>query len=240
MTLLREPSAPVEQAAPDALESEGFGTYLRGLPARLRARPDFARLAVGQVLWTSAPASVSFLIGYANGVTLPRNLPPALDHVMALLQTGGLPGLFLLVQTLALILFAPLWGAITDRHGPKTALVGVVALSLGMPILGLLTGGTHLALFLCAYFVFGATQDAWVTFTNYLLEAVPPSEQATYIALMSASSLPALILPVICGLLVSAGGVRFALGFAALLLVAGLWAVVGLPPTRTGRRSAAQ
>jgi MFS family permease len=242
LAALREPPPAVEAEFAASQPREPLRVYLRTMPGRMRRRPEFARLALAQVLASAAPASAPFIVAYAeretNAAPLLTRLPGAVQDLFALLQTGGLPGLFLIVQTLGLILLAPLWGWLTDRYGPKTALRGIFGLSILSPVCALLAGytpggvGGTLLLFLLAYFCFGAVQDGWVPMTNYLLEIVPEAEQPTYIALMNAASAPALLLPFAAGLLADRVGPRAAFFGAVVLLLAGLWTALTLPETR--------
>ena len=228
LSLIREPAPeePLTQDASPTIDAAlGFLGYLRTLPAHLRARPEIAKLAVVQMLGTSAAASAPFLLGhtrfYAEG--LPANIA----------------GTFLMVQTAGLLVCAPLLGGITDRFGPRQTLLVLFSLSLACTLSAVVGGirlgaSAALPLFFAAYFCLGAASDAWTTLTNYLLEAVPDAnEQATFIAIMNAASAPVLLLPLLLGLLVSASGSATMTFFAASgLLLIGLFVTRSLPSTR--------
>ncbi len=228
LSLIREPvpDSPQPEEAPPTIEAAlGFFGYLRTLPRHFRARPEIARLAVVQMLGTAAAASAPFLLGHAqfHAEGLPRNIA----------------GTFLMVQTGGLLLCAPLLGGLTDRFGPRQTLLALFGLSLlctGCAILGGIRLGAPIALplFCAAYFCLGAASDAWTTLTNYLLEAVPePQEQATFIAIMNASSAPVLVLPLLLGALVSRNGSATPAYLAAsVLLVVGIFVTRSLPRTR--------
>lgn len=228
LALIREPTPTRDEAREQPNIS--LGAYLRELPARLRARPDFARLALAQILGTAVGAASPFYLGFAE-----KSVP------------GGLPdtivGTFLIVQTAGLLLCAPTWGWLNDRKGPRAALICLFGASLLAPLAAGLAGrlGGSLPLYCAAYFCLGAVQDGWVTFTNYLLEAVPADEQPTYIALMNAASAPSLLLPLIVGLIVrsssGSGSASPALWFQAALLLAGLYMALTLPDTRRRRKA---
>ena len=239
LVALREPPAPALTDAADEITEEpapSLGEYLRRLPEKFRERPDFALLAVVQILATAAGASMPFLVGYAKGVSLPAHLPSWLSF----LQSGGLPGLFLACQTLGLLLFAPVWGIFSDRFGPRTALRGVMLMGLLCPLLALAgghfrSGSGGLLCFLLAYFAFGAAQDGWIMVTNYLLEAIPERQQSGFIGLMNAASAPSLILPFAAGFTVKGIGAEIMFSGAALLLFAGFFCASRLPETRKKR-----
>ena len=251
LAALREPLPQEDEKSAAAPPPVGLGIYLRSLPRLVRARPEFARLALAQVLATAAPASAPFIVSYAeqhtNAAALMGHLPSAIRHLMSLVQTGGLPGLFLIVQTTGLLFLAPLWGWLTDRFGPKASLLGAFGVALFSPLCAFAAGsfagnrgeGVALTLFLTAYFCFGAVQDGWVTLTNFLLEIVPEDEQPTYIALMSAASAPALLLPIAAGLLTEYFGPRVLFFAAFLVLILGFLIALTLPDTRAKTRTRA-
>ncbi len=176
-----------------------------------------------------------FVVGYAEslGTHLPALLPFGLETLRNVFA-GGLPGLFLAVQTLGMLLCAPFWGWVNDRFGPKIAVVGLLLLSCLCPILALLGGlsGGNLILFLLAYFCFGASMDWWIPITNYLIESVPTDKQATFLGLMSTASSPALLLPLIAGFLMEKGGGIAVLLETFLLLLFGVILARRLPTTR--------
>lgn len=222
LALIREP-AP--ETAPDEeqhkVDAPGLWEYLKTLPERLRQRPDFARLAVVQILATASVATAPFLWKFVR-VAVPGGLPVA-DA-----------GKFLIAQTVGLLVFAPLWGILSDRQGPKPTLTLLLALSLFWPLAafaGKFLGG-NLVLFYVSYFLLGGVLENWITITNYLLESVPERDQPTYIGLMNAASLPALVLPLIAGSLAKSFGEGVALAFAVLLILGGVFVVRTLPDTR--------
>lgn len=223
LALIRENrrAVPQEDTTPTT-PSLSLGAFLASLPLRLRERPDFARLAVVQILATASIATAPFLWGFV------RNATP-----------GGIPegdaGKFLIAQTIGLLAFAPVWGTLSDRFGPKRTLATLLGISLLWPLLafaGKFTGG-NVILFYAAYFLLGGVVENWITITNYLLESVPENDQPTYIGLMNAVSLPALFLPLIAGQCAESLGAGAALIFATLLLATGLFVTRTLPDTRS-------
>jgi MFS family permease len=216
LAALREP--PVERKADGATPArvESFAAYLRSFPARFRERPFLARLAAVQILAQTGGACVPFLLPAGAG-------------------ESGLPGILLAVQTVGLMAFAPVWGGITDRRGPRLSLLGhfVVGLALcAAAIASLAPGPLALPLLFAAYFLFGGIMDAWATATNYQLEALPEGEQATYIGLMNAATAPTLLLPLVAGAVATAFGKLPLFLLAAALLLAGLLLARTLPDTR--------
>jgi MFS family permease len=222
LALIRENRpAPLPENAPPVMPSLSLGAFLASLPQRLRERPDFARLAVVQVLATASIATAPFLWGFVRSAT-PGGIPE------------GDAGKFLIAQTVGLLAFAPVWGTLSDRVGPKRTLSILLALSLLWPLLafaGKFAGG-NIFLFYASYFLLGGVVENWITITNYLLESVPENDQPTYIGLMNAASLPALFLPLIAGQCAELLGAGAALVFAAMLLATGLFFTRTLPDTR--------
>jgi MFS family permease len=233
LALIREP--PGEVAIEDPEARGGFGTFLRELPQRFRERPAFARLTLIQILASVGTATMPFLIGYAETRNVVTEIPGWLLDRFPSLQSGGLPGLFLAQQTVGLLLLAPIWGMVSDRQGPRKTLMAILGMSLISPLMilaGCVVRGAELPLFLVAYFCFGAAQDGWVIITNYLLEAVPAEEQPTYIGLLNAGSAPALLLPLIAGVIVNTSGAPAVFVFAAILILIGYLFARSLPDTR--------
>lgn len=234
LAVIREPEGDTETAEASAARG-GFGVFLKELPVRFRERPAFARLAVVQVLGTASGATIPFLVAYALAHKVGGDIPRPLLALMPSLERGGLPGLFLAMQTIGLLLLAPVWGTVSDRRGPRRALLVLITMSFLSPLaalIGIFGTGLELPLFLLAYFCFGATQDGWVIITNYLLEAVPAAEQPTFIGLLNAASAPALALPMIAGVLVQVLGAASVFWFAAGLLLVGFLFARSLPDTR--------
>ncbi|MBC8143011.1 MAG: hypothetical protein H7Y38_16425 [Armatimonadetes bacterium] len=224
IALIREPPTHIVLTQNDDLPDvpkQSLTVFLATLPRRFAERPAFARLAVVQVLASASLATAPFLWGYIRTAA-----PDTIRESDA--------GRFLVAQTVGLLVFAPIWGAISDRGGPKQALTLLMGAALLWPLLafaGAATGG-NIWLFYAAYFILGGVVENWVVITNYLLESVGEREQSTYIGLLNAVSLPALLLPLIAGFFASGLGAGAALAIAALLLAGGWYACRTLPDTR--------
>ncbi|MDX1934811.1 MAG: MFS transporter [Capsulimonadales bacterium] len=229
----REPE-PTDDT-PDSTPSPGFFAYLRSLPGQMREHPTFLLLATVQIFLTATGAGMPFLIGYAEslGTRMPERLPFGLQGLVGIFE-GGMPGLFLAVQTAGMLLCAPLWGWVNDRFGPKTAVVGLLGTALSCPLLAALGGisGGNLTLFLLAYLLFGASMDWWIPITNYLIESVPTEKQATFLGLMSVASSPSLLLPLVAGFLMRQTGGLAVFTETFVLILLGLALALRLPGTR--------
>lgn len=221
---LREPE-PDPTVAPSAPPSPALGAYVRALPAALRSRPGFGRLALAQVLAGAAAAGAPFYLLWAQS-TASAPLPP------------GVEGRFLVVLTLGGLLCAPVWGWLTDRRGPRAALLAVFAAGVVSPAVVLAGGwaGWGTGAFAVAYFFLGGVlEGGWTVFTNYLLEMIPAPEQTTFIGLLSVLTVPVLLLPLLAGFLVKSLGAPLVLVGCGVLLLAGLCVAAGLPdPRRPG------
>jgi Na+/melibiose symporter-like transporter len=221
LVLIREPAPSAgSEAAANGGGARSLGEYVRALPSRLRARPAFARLALAQILASAVPAAAPFFLGFARARI--EGLPTAVV------------GHFLIAQTVGGLVCAPLWGGLTDRRGPRTALLVLLGASLLSPAAAWLgVWGGSLAAFYAAFFVLGGVlEGGWAVFTNYLLESVPEPEQPLYIGLLSTAGAPSLLLPLGAGLLAAGAGPAAVLSAAALLLAAGLGVTFSLPSTR--------
>lgn len=223
LVLIREPSADPGGAAGEAAAPapQPFGRYLQAIPAHLRARPEVARLALAQLLGAGITAAFPFYLGYAYASI------PGLS--------AGIAGQFLIAHTAGGLLCAPLWGWLTDRSGPRTALLAVFLAGLLSPLLAAAGGMVWpgVAWFFASFFFLGAMMEGgWAVFTNYLLEMVPGPEQPTFIGILSTVNAPALVLPLVAGLLVRSFGTPSVLGLALALLLGGFVTARGLPDTR--------
>lgn len=228
LALVREPAAPAADtvAGERGAESVPLGAFLRALPARLRARPAVLRLSVAQVLASAVVGVAPFYLAFAQN-----------NGGMAGVRPGVLAGRFLIAQTVGALLCAPLWGWLSDRHGPRRALMVLFAVALSSPLAavagGLLSGGAAAAFFV-AFFCLGAVlEGGWPIFTNYVLETVPGPEQTVFLGAQSTLNAPALVLPLLAGLLVRAAGTPVTLAVAVALLLAGALVARGLPDTRS-------
>ena len=237
LALLSEPESTQSQTeAAEPVEAVPFSAYLKQLPEKFRQRPDVARLAAVQILAGAAGSAAPFitLAAAQKSLFIPTNLPLGIGHLLSLLPAGGLPGLFLIAQTVGLLMLAPLWGSLTDKYGPRISLICLIAVALWVPLAGIwgVSGLGRLSVFLSAFWAFGSVVDGWITITNYLLEAVPEAEQPAYIGLLNAASIPALLIPFACGLLYNRFSPIVAFVFCALLLAAALAFAWSLPDTR--------
>lgn len=196
-------------------ENHSLRHYLRALPGLLRSRPDLGRLALVQVLAGALGAGMPFLVGYTG-------------------RGEELAGPFLIAQNVGLLLFAPLWGWLTDRKGPRVAILGLLGTALAAPLAAL---SGNINLYFVAYFCYGAALDGWSLFTNYLLDSIhknPEStnEEPTYIALMNVASAPVLVLPMLMGLIAQRFTPMASFGLTLVLLLLGLLVARRLPETR--------
>lgn len=212
LALMKE--TPVD--TPPAVETPGLKDYLRQLPGLLKSRPDLARLALVQILAGATGAGMPFLVGFTG-------------------RGEELAGPFLIAQNVGLFLFAPLWGGLTDRKSPKTAILGLLTTALVAPLAAL---SGSLPLYFVAYFCYGAALDGWSVFTNYLLDAIhkdktSSSQETTYIALMNVAAAPGLLLPLIMGFAAQKFTPLASFGLTLLLLLAGLFVATRLPETRS-------
>ena len=205
------PAAPVP-----VRENHSLRDYLRQLPGLLRSRPDLGRLALVQILAGSLGASMPFLVGYTG-------------------RGEELAGPFLIAQNAGLLLFAPLWGWLTDWKGPRLAILGLLGMALLAPLTAL---SGNITFYFVAYFCYGAALDGWSVFTNYLLDSIhknPESthEETTYIALMNVASAPVLLLPMLMGFAAQRFTPVASFSLTLLLLLLGLAVARRLPETRS-------
>lgn len=224
-----------EGTVPTAVERRGaFGTYLRRLPGVLRRNPSLLRLAAGGILAGGVNASIPFLAHAAR--TLDLRPPGALAPWIGWLGGDGTAGLFLLASVVGQLVCAPLWGRLTDRHGPRRTLAGAYGLGIVASIAALagLRLGGGLVPYLIAYLVAGAVGGAWSASLNQSLQTIHRSgeNETEAIAVMNVAALPSLLLPLAAGWSVRAWGLPAPFVGALALSIGAWWLARGLPDHR--------
>ena len=118
--------------------------YERFVVAEMFVRVDTERTAAVSVSTMAALMIAVFTVSVGFGVVLPL-LPDLIGRLLgaavAAAQVSRHTGLLTAVYTLALFLFAPLWGRLSDRRGPRgVLLVGLIGFSVTMLVLSFAEG----------------------------------------------------------------------------------------------------
>lgn len=217
--LVREPSSPPQE--------ERYSTWalIKDIPNLLRSMPQFRLLVILQALFGFSVLPAPLYILYASGL-LQRAMPGGPGE-----QSLGV-GIFLAVQTAGMIVGNGLWGQISDTRGnrvllrvlavahtlvPLSAMLAGLVAARGAPLWGIYVG------FAVTFFAYGGlVGGTWLAVTNFLLELAPEHDRPAYIAVTNALNIPASVLPMLGGLLLSVLGyqVIFAIAAAVLLYAA--------------------
>ncbi|HEY3380021.1 MAG TPA: MFS transporter [Armatimonadota bacterium] len=211
--LLREPPSPPEE--------ERYSTWalIKDIPNLLRAMPQFRLLVMLQALFgfSVLPAPLYILLASAS---LQHRAGVAAGSAA---QSIGV-GVFLALQTAGMIIGNVLWGYISDRFGNRLLLRVLAIAHTFVPLTALLAGvlAAHDATTRVLYLTFGVTffgyggllGGTWMGVTNFLLELAPAHDRPAYIAVTNALNIPAIILPLLGGLLLRP------LGYTVIFLIA--------------------
>lgn len=210
LAILREPPSPPQE--------ERYSTIalIKDIPNLLRSSPPLRLLVILQGLFGFSILPAPFYILFATQ-TLRHALPFAPGG-----ESLGV-GFFLAVQTSGLIVGNAVLGHVSDQYGNRLLLRVLALIQMFVPITALLAGGIaphapgwllYLAFF-PTFFGFGSLLGAtWMAVTNYLLDVAPEHDRPAYIAVTNALNIPAVILPMLGGLLLHT------LGYLVIFLIA--------------------
>lgn len=217
--LIREPPAPSTPATP----LPPLGPYLLQLPAMLRRRPVFARLALIQLLVGFGSAASPFYVLYAQ------------KH-FHLNDVWG--GNYQVMGAVGVVALFPAWALLSEKRGPATAVRGVALACMVTPLLACTLGNLSPWLFGLVFLLMGGSLGwgLWITFNHYLLAHVPSEERSIFVALFNLLFTPSALFPYLGGLLVVRGELIVVGGVPLLFLLTilvtgiGFLMVLRLPP----------
>lgn len=209
--LLREPPSPSHEERYSTL------SLIKDIPNLLRAMPQFRLLVLLQALFGFTVLPAPFYILFATGLL--RDALPGGGS-----GEGLGVGVFLAVQTAGMILGNAVWGHLGDQYGNRL-LLRILAITQSLvPLFAVLAGVLFrptlppwllYSLFIPTFLVYGSLQGGiWMGVTNFLLELAPEHDRPAYIAVMNALNIPAIILPMLGGLLANR------IGYSAIFLTA--------------------
>lgn len=210
--VLREPPSPHDEQRYSTL------ALIKDIPNLLVSMPPFRLLVLVQALFGFAVLPAPFYILYASGLLRSVVAPTAGTESIGV-------GIFLSVQTAGMIVGNTALGFLGDHYGNRLMLRVLALFHVLVPMSAMLAGyiaraaglqtiGIYLAFF-PTFFIFGSLlSGTWMGVTNYLLELAPADDRPAYIAVMNALNIPAVLLPMIGGLLLRS------LGFPGIFLIA--------------------
>jgi MFS family permease len=211
---VREPEGVSEE------HDGGFVEYLRRVREMLSRDTQLKRLVAIQILAGFMGVSLPFYILYAR-------------QVFAI--NGAMVGVFLTVQVAGSMVSSALAGYLSDRLGPKAAIITSITGGLLAPVLALLIVGGPVWLYGLVFFAVGAvTGSSWIGVTNYLLELAAPQQRRSYIGLLNTANAPTLVLPVIGGLVVQTFSYEAVFCITAVAFFAALVLALSLTQARGG------
>jgi MFS family permease len=203
---------------------------IRSIPERLRRQPQFARIVLAQILLMSYPMTYSFVLlgaeahlGVGAGVV------------------ASFAGLFLVAERMGVVCAAWGWGYLNDHRGSRTVIRGtgrVIFIAMTLPLLFHLLVAPQttsslpfspLFLYGTVFFLVGASiEPMWVATSMFLLDLVPESQRAVYLAVRLTLYSVALFWPVIGGWLAQTFGYPTVYCTTLVTVGTGLWLTRGL------------
>ncbi len=212
--MLREPDGVVD----DGEEKPSFREYVRQAPALLRRNPGVGRILAARLVLDGVGMAAPFYALFAT-----RDMGISLGTV----------GLYMLVQSCGKVLGGPVWGWLSDRHGPVIGLRTVACFAAAVPGLALLAGHGVGAALPVIFFVLGAIQDGlWMVTTNTLFESVDDRDRPMAIGVLSLGQTPVAIYGPLGGVIAAATSYVTGFGVALVFGVAGVLLTLRIRPTR--------
>ena len=210
---LREPPSPAHE------ERYATRALIKDIPNLLRTMPQFRQLVIVQALFAFAllPAPLYILLA---------------EHLLRPWRSGALVGLFLAVQVAGLVIGNSALGQLGDKHGNRLLLrvLGIAhslvpaCAALAILLAPRLPGWALFPFFALTFFGYGAfSGSTWMGITNFLLEIAPEHDRPAFIAVLNALNIPAVVLPLLGGILLSRLGYLPLFGVTIAALLYGAW-----------------
>ena len=210
--LIREPRGDV-----DDVERPGIREYLRSAIPMLRRNPRLSRLIASRLLLDGGALAAPFYVLFAR-----ENLAVPLETV----------GLYTASISAGKVVTGPIWGWISDRHGPVYGFRAVALSTAVVPGLALLSAAGAPGLLLAAFFLLGAVQDGlWMTGSNVMLESVDDRDRPLVIGVSSLFQAPGSLYGILGGLIAQAFSYPVVFAGALAVTLAGFGAALRIGST---------
>jgi len=161
---------------------------------------------------------VQILIG-ANGLILPFYVLYAKDVIGIEVK---MIGMFISAQMLGSTLSNFLWAYLSDYAGNKKVIQINAFLSLLMPLVALLITKQLWTLFLLLFILIGFSMAGGaIGYTNFLLDIAPSKDRPAYISLNGTLTIPAMLFPLIGGIIIQYTSYKFLLIITMVVMLVG-------------------
>ncbi|GAH78970.1 unnamed protein product [marine sediment metagenome] len=115
-----------------------------------------------------------------------------------------------------------LWAYLSDYAGNKKVIQINAFLSLLMPIVALLITRQLWTLFLLLFILIGfSTAGGAIGYTNFLLDIAPSKDRPAYISLNGTLTIPAMLFPLIGGIIIQYTSYKFLLIITMVVMLVG-------------------
>jgi len=212
LALVREPRPPT------VADRQSLAEHLRGMPAFLRAEPEFARYVAARALATMGRMALPFYILYAG-------------------QTIGLSGPTLATVTIAFTAAATasnlLWGIMADRYGFRLCLLITIAVWI-VATLALLLSSSYWAV-IGVFLAIGASQEGFrMASMSLAMEFGSREQMALRVAIANtAAEIAGSVAPLLGGIVATLLGYGAVfIGASAVLALSGLVLLLWVPEPR--------
>jgi MFS family permease len=194
-----------------------LGRIILAIPATLRRYPSLFRVVIAQNIIGLTALSLPFYTVYAH----------------SRLGVPDANGAFFIWAGIAGSMSASMvWAFVNDHRGPRTVIRGVTFFGLTVPLAALamprlasaLGAESHVVYFYAGAFLLNGvcTSGVWMGFINYVLEIAPDSVRPLFLGLAATLSAPAVVAPLLGGLLLKIVSYETLFGIACGVAVASL------------------
>ena len=217
----------MKEHASSTSDRHSLGLLIRKLPSYLTAHPTFGLTMLVLILFNSARLSLPFYIIFGQqqfGLT---------ERALAV---------FIPLQMAGRIIGTLTWGGLGDRFGHQRAIKAVSVVCVIPPVIaftaaylipGSLGAVSAYVPFALIFFLIGAYLEGWPAFINHMLETVPEHDRPRYAGLMGIGYVPAVLAPVVGGVIIQRVGYPALFSLTAIITITGAVAALLLrPPAR--------
>ena len=207
---IKEPPSEIE-----ANRRKNLFSFIREVPQRLKADPDFARFILVENLTSFSLMILPFYMIFAKEVF-------AIDKSYI--------GRYLIFSVIGTITSNIFWGMVAKKNGSKMVVRNCILLGAFIPLIAMLIAPLGPQYFAVVFLLVGFIQSGReVGFDPYLLDIAPAEQRTVYLGIRGTLNLLVVVMPILGGLFIDAFG--YYVTFFAVAVVM-LFAYVLLGPKK--------